>query len=736
MPRITENWSKILIAAVFVSVCAAAVARVISSGAEWLDSNLASLIPESSSDAGEKEIAELLSSRFVVLIEQSERSAFAYDDLKGKISDSQFAKIADHSWLGELGQFYFLHRNALPGPSWLMKNEYSPRDAEKFVKSVLFAPFVPPSEQEIKADPYLAVRKMASAFPSVFSEDADGKILVQRGSNYYLFEGDCGSGDAARSGLLKLLRAEKIRLERDGIRMIFSGAPFFAADNADKASGDVALISACASILSLAMLLFVFRSALPIISSAAMMGLAMIFGAASEVAVFGKMHVIALAFGACLVGICFDYALHACLFARRREHADEAMKKSFSKALFVSFLTSSWAYLAMAFADIGILKQLAVFAVASLAFSCAYAKFVLMGMNVKKGEIPHPCAGVLNRLCRIPENAGKYIAVLLVFAAACVAPLACIDDQPSSMQSQDEGLADMDKEIKTALFGGEANQVLYVLNGDSGDLLERCDDLLSSLSSSERGSIFAPCLFVSSAKRQAEYMRMKRLRFADLQKAYAAEGIDVSEEQSGIEENHAFGADDLPEGMPLHMTERAMLVRVSGNNPRLLEKLEQYGLVRLAEAQKWESAFSEIRNAMTWLFIGSYVAVAVLLACAVGRGASVCFLVSVGGGIAAGILADYFIIDYFNLFSVLASIMILGLGADYCVFMASARSKDRLHAAFSLLVSFLTTELCFGILACSRIAVAASFGIVLAFGLAAAFALAIITGCGAGVEDR
>ena len=736
MPRITDFWANFLIAAVFALVCAAAVARVICSDGEWLDSELSSLIPESSSGAGEKEISELISSRFVVLIEQSETAAIAYDDLKGKINDSKFAKIAEHSWVEELGQFYFSHRNALPGPSWLMKNEYSLRDADKFVKSVLFAPFVPPSEQEIKADPYLSVRKMATSFPSVFSEDADGRTSLQRGKSYYLLEGDCGGGDAFRSGLLKLLREAKTRLGLDGIRMIFSGAPLFAADNADKASHDVALISACASILSLAMLLFVFRSALPIISSAAMMGLAMIFGAASEVAAFGKMHVIALAFGSCLVGICFDYALHACLFARRCGRADATVKKSFSKALFVSFLTSSWAYLAMAFADIGVLKQLAVFAVSALAFSCAYAKFVLMGMNVKKGKIPEICAVVLNRMCRTSVRAGKFIAGLLVVAAACVTPLAGIDDKPASMQTQDEELADMDKEIKTAMFGGEAAQALFVLEGGREDLLERCDDLLSSLSPKERSSVFAPCLFVPSAKKQSEHMRMKKLRFADLQKAYAAEGIDVSEDQSGIEENHAFAADDLPAGMPLYMTENAMLVRVSGNNPRLMEKLELAGLVRLASAQKWETAFSEIRAAMTWLLMGSYIAVSILLACAAGRDASACFLLSVAGGIGAGILADYIIIDYFNLFSVLAGIMVLGLGADYCVFMTSSSSKDRQHAAFSLLVSFLTTELCFGILACSRIAVAASFGIVLAFGLAAAFALAIITGSKVGVEYK
>ena len=91
-------------------------------------------------------------------------------------------------------------------------------------------------------------------------------------------------------------------------------------------------------------------------------------------------------------------------------------------------------------------------------------------------------------------------------------------------------------------------------------------------------------------------------------------------------------------------------------------------------------------------------------------------------GIFCAICAEYILGSaYFNLFTTLAFFMILGLGADYCIFLREQDTKTMAIKVHTLFITLLTTEASFGILGTSETPVIASYGTVLTFGLLGVF---------------
>ncbi len=69
------------------------------------------------------------------------------------------------------------------------------------------------------------------------------------------------------------------------------------------------------------------------------------------------------------------------------------------------------------------------------------------------------------------------------------------------------------------------------------------------------------------------------------------------------------------------------------------------------------------------------------------------------------------------MFTTLGEIMLLGLGADYCIFLSSMNKDNLKKIIGSIVVCLLTTESAFGTLVFSDTKVLASFGSVLLLGL-------------------
>jgi predicted exporter len=97
-------------------------------------------------------------------------------------------------------------------------------------------------------------------------------------------------------------------------------------------------------------------------------------------------------------------------------------------------------------------------------------------------------------------------------------------------------------------------------------------------------------------------------------------------------------------------------------------------------------------------------------------------LLSLGSGIAVLALSGHTL----NLFSLLALVLVLGIGINYTLFFTNPRGTPT-TSMFAIFMAVFTTQLTFGMLVLSHTQAISSFGIVLSSGIAVAFLLAPLT---------
>lgn len=163
--------------------------------------------------------------------------------------------------------------------------------------------------------------------------------------------------------------------------MLAAGLPLHAEAAAVRASREINTIGwgSLAAVLLLAWL--AFRRPAPIALTAAMLVIGVAAGVSATALVFGKVHLLTLVFGASLVGVAEDYGLH--YFAARQGHPRaraQALMRALLPGLVLALATSALAYLALGIAPFPGLRQMALFSAAGLvaAFLTAVCWFPLL----------------------------------------------------------------------------------------------------------------------------------------------------------------------------------------------------------------------------------------------------------------------------------------------------------------------------------------------------------------------
>lgn len=178
-------------------------------------------------------------------------------------------------------------------------------------------------------------------------------------------------GGAGMAELLPLLAETQAAAGQGGYRVLAAGGALFAAHAKAQAERESSLMSAAGIGLTLALLLWVFRSARPLLLFVPL-GAGILLGLTAAVAVFGQVHVLTLVIGTSLVGVLVDFPLHwltPALF-RRAWQADAAMRHVLP-AFLVSLGITVSGYVLLWFTPLPVLRQTAVFSAAALLGSFA-----------------------------------------------------------------------------------------------------------------------------------------------------------------------------------------------------------------------------------------------------------------------------------------------------------------------------------------------------------------------------
>ena len=542
-----------------------------------------------------------------------------------------------------------------------------------------------------------------------------------------------------------------------GVELARTGAVFFAADARGAAQREVDLIGLGSVAGIVLLLLAVFRSLRPMLLGLLTVCIGLAAAVSTTLLVHGELHLLTLVFGASLIGEAIDYSIqYFGAYAGAGPNWDpQHGMRLVRPGLTLALLTSLLGYGALLLLPFPAVKQIALFALAGLA--AAYLSVVLL----LPALLPRPYARDISSVtapiarfieawrARLSPRAGAALALAIVVLLAPGWLLLQRDDDVRSLSNRSPSLLRQEARIRS-LTGFEIGAQFLLVEGDSAESVLRREELLAARLQelAAKGLLshyHAISSFVPSAARQVENRNLLRQAvFADgaqLERAFDRAGLRkgiaaelaraYSKSEGRLLDPQAWLA--TPASAPfrqlwLGKTESGYASVVVPFGVRSTQALAEAaetveGVAYLDKTASVSRLFHDYRNGFSY---GLAAAIAVVL-CVLSRrygwrgGAAVLLPTLLGIAAALG-LSGYSGVPM-TLFSVMALMLVLGVGVNYAIFLVEGRGREG-SAFLAVLLSAATTVLSFGLLAFSGTPALAQFGKTLVAGIGVAVLLA------------
>ena len=584
---------------------------------------------------------------------------------------------------------------------------------------------------------------------------------------------------ASENHVLERLNRTLDSLKKDhaGLVVAKSGVPFHSYESSSRAKAEIALISGISVVLILLLLLYVFRSTLPIVATLSTIAVAIFSALLFTWFVFGSIHVFTFVFGTSVIGVSIDYAVHFWTHWKERSlgvSRSRSVRSLIFKSLLLGFMTTEFSYLALTFADFPLLCQMAVFSMVGLLSSFLTITLLFhavfdVGWN-SSGTLAFPKSSssslptvlptaFLKLYSLFPKSALRLVAALFVVALIPGLYLLNIHtDMRSLYTMSDEMKAAEALNAKLNNLGISENY--FIVEGESEeDVLQKEELLAERLVSAEKKSLLkshlATSAFVPSTRTQANtYEDFRRMFFAvdssrtitdfltDSVKSYLR-GIGVQNDSAfvaGIKASREKVVDikSVVDSPTIPSSFRSMLkmlwIGKVGNKYYSavipLHVSDKFDAQKMAEGLPDVHVVNKMQNINHALTKISHVSLAL-----VGVAYAFVFLILVivykfkdaVRIIRAPVLASLFAASFFgymnidfNFFAIVGVILTLGIGIDYALFFKEG-GRSNLTTALAIMLSAMTTLISFGSLACSAFVPVHTFGLAVLLGISCCF---------------
>jgi predicted exporter len=553
--------------------------------------------------------------------------------------------------------------------------------------------------------------------------------------------------------VLSVIDNQKLAMKKLGVNMAMSGMLLHAAAGAEQANKEIMSIGLGSLLGIIIMMLFVFRQFKPLL----MMIFSVLIGCVVAIAVttliFERIHVITLAFGAGLIGVSLDYALHY-LCERRVTHSDKLLPKILM-GLLLGLFSSVIAYAAQAMAPFPGLQQMAVFSVIGLIASWLTVVLCFPLLTQSDPIRPLKAAAQLTRLLKnIPrvENCQKtFIAMLLisVFIAALTLSKSQNVDDVRLLQTSPVELLQQENFVKTQLNASSNSQFLLIQANSVEAGLQKEEALRPLLerliSTTSITGYQALSTVLPSLNKQEENARLiKELYRQQLSSFY--EQLDMTIEN--YQKAQASLTQALPQRLSFdewqqheesRMWENFIVSAKEGQFGTIIRfsgVIEQHAKQQLAalvagddqiifvdQIRDISNIMGEYRKQIINLVLIAYLFVLLVL---LHR-----YRTQVWRIILPPLLASIFTLAILthleqgiNVFHLMALILVLGIGLDMGVFLTETR--ESLHTWLAVSLSAYTSLLAFGLLTLSDTPVLHHFGLTVLVGLTLVWMLVLV----------
>ena len=746
-----------------------------------IDADLLSLLPETAHEPALAEAAARFREGFerrvlfVVAAPETALARAAADQLHGRLEALElFSEVSlryDQGDLAQVGALYFPHRFQLLAER--TREQLRAADWAGFEQDLFrryFSPMPTLTSALVDRDPLLLLAGFLGERPGA----ARGRLAVEDGYLSAVVDGRtivllsatlAGSPfsfalQEQAAPLIASLRSES-RLQ--GAELLVAGVLLHAIAGTEQAQSEISIVG-LGSLLGIALLfLAVFRSWRPLGLSLAVIAVGCLAGFAACLAIFGRIHLLTLVFGASLVGIAVDYALHYFCDGFRLGDAwtPQAALRHIFAGITLGLITTIIGFAGLLLAPFPGLRQMAVFSSAGLLF--AYGSVVTCyPLATRTPPTPRRplLLGLVAGYRQLWRRGWRWPHAAAGALAAGVIVIGClrleVEDDIRLLQSPDPAVAREDARVRALLGQAPASQFFLVEGEDAGGVLAREEALTAGLRDLERQGALAGHRALSdvlpSPARQVENRALLASVLEDdparLQRLADAIGLDGTLLESYIAAFQA--ARDEP---PISFEEwRAsalahayadlwprpggggLIAAVTLDGPQDVAALRALamsaeGIHLIDQVDALSTLFGELRRSTVALTLGAYVVVTGLLQLRYGlRGG----LVTMAPPFAAA-LADVGLLGLLgqpvSLFNIMALLLVLGIGVDYALFFRET-GIDSDTTMLAIALSALTTILAFGLLAFSATAAISAFGLTIAIGITAAFLLSPLAGAG------
>lgn len=723
---------------------------------DWpVDTDILALLPQDERDvAAEQALARLAdgaSRRVVVVLSGNDfgrvrAAAERIAPLLGAADGALAATAANPQALRQLADFYAPWRDRLLSAA--DRDALARTGPEQLARQALAALYRPGPGLRVYGpleDPLgSAGRWLGEGAQSTPVRPREGWLWLQRDGRELVvlaFELRAGAlSVAALEALHPRLDEARALAAAAGVELDAAGVAVHAAAATRQAQREMSLIGIGAALGIVLMMLLVFARLRPLLLVLGSVGVGLAVALSLCLLVFGRVHLLTLVFGASLVGVAEDYAIH---WLAARALAAEGTRAQAVRAivpgLWLAFLTSALGYLALAFAPFPGLRQMALFSIAGLA---AALVSVLLWMPHLLGREPRASAASA-RLARSwrhwprPRSPlSRALALTLVLGLGIGALRVQPTDDLRALQSSPPELAAQQARIGAWLREPSPVQFYLVRGDDAQALLEREEALVARLrahtGAGQIGGHRALSDWVPSAARQqtdaAALAPARTAARAAIAAGLGAEGAPESFAREPLTLETWLAS---PLSVPLRPLflgridgELASVVQVQGlARPEQLPALAALadglpGVRWIDRIADYSRLLREYRIAMLQVLAAAVAVIAVLLGWR--------YRWHAWRVLAPTALAMLAVLAWLGwrgeplqLFHVLGLIVLLGMADDYGIFLLEDAGGDA--AWLGVVLGASNTVLAFGLLAFSATPALAAFGVTLLIGIGVAW---------------
>lgn len=520
------------------------------------------------------------------------------------------------------------------------------------------------------------------------------------------------------------------QLQQQKVAMHWTGTLAFASEGTQSARQEISTIGVGSTIGLIVLVLFGFRSIRPLFTEFIAIGSGLIMAIALTHLIFGEIHLMTLVFGASLIGVCVDFSFYfMAIQSVRRDESGLLVLRPILSGLFIGLMTTLLAYLFLSFTPFPAFKQISVFSIVGL--SAAWISSVLLlprlpPLNTQFAvKVLRPIA--MMRAFFMQRDRARYtlISVAIVFSAIGLTQLKFNDDI-QNLQSMDVSLKQNDRLIRQTFAQEQAQDFLIIHVDDQAKLAQSEQTVISKLdqllSDGKISAYQAIGQWFDPATIQNNIQRLQQIPKQDLV-AYAKQmGLDSAQVlawQRDLASQPTLNMTQFQQHplASLAISDKTRVILLQGvQDDQAIHALENQQVYFMQPVQTLSDQFQEHRQHAQYLLLIAMLALVAVLWWLYGHRALLDIMLPVTLALGCTFALQALVGVELNLFSIMATFLILGIGVDYAIFYHDAAAQDQV-ISMALWLCMMSTLLGFGLLSLSQTYAIFCFGLTVLCGV-------------------